>query len=188
MEKYVKKLGRSSLFISVLLTILGFLMAFKSQETVSVFVVLFGYILVVDGLIHCASYFTIDKDLSFFSYELAQAIIDILLGFFVVANANSVAFVLPITLGLWIVLDGILKIQIALNIRDIRNTNWGIMFMSALVAIFIGFAIIFNPVKSLDLLVRLSGVALVITQLLSIYDNVYFLNEVKEISKKSKTK
>ena len=39
MEKYVKKLGRSSLFISVLLTVLGFLMTFKSQETVSVFIV-----------------------------------------------------------------------------------------------------------------------------------------------------
>lgn len=188
MEKYVKKLGRSSLFISVLLTVLGFLMTFKSQETVSVFIVFFGYVLVVDGLIHCASYFTIDRDLSFFSYELAQAIIDILLGFFVVANANSVSFVLPITLGLWVVLDGILKIQIALNIRGIRNTNWGIMFVSALVAIFIGFAILFNPIKSLDLLVKVCGVALIITQLLSIYDDIYFLSEVKEISKESKSK
>lgn len=188
MEKYVKKLGRSSLFISVLLTILGFLMTFKSQETVSVFVVLFGYVLVVDGLIHCASYFTIDKDLSFFSYELAQAIIDILLGFFVVANANSVAFVLPFTLGIWVVLDGILKVQIALNIRGIRNTNWGIMFLSALITIFIGFTILFNPIKSLDLLIKICGISLVVTQLLSIYDNIYFLSEVKEISKESKSK
>ena len=79
--------------------------------------------MVVDGLIHFASYFKIESEYRFFSYELVQAIIDILLGFLVVSNVSSVSTVFPIIIGLWIVLDGILKVQIALNIRGVRTLN-----------------------------------------------------------------
>lgn len=183
MEEYIKKIGKQSLIISILLVVLGFLMACKSIEMVNIFIILFGYVMVVDGLIHFASYFKIESEYRFFSYELAQAIIDILLGFFVVSNVSSVSTVLPIIIGLWIVLDGILKVQIALNIRGVRDAQWGLMFLCSLVTIFVGFGIIFNPASSLELIVKLSGAALAISQIFSIFDDIYILNEVGKVEK-----
>ena len=56
MENYIKKLAKNSLITSVFLAVLGFFMVLKSYETVSVLIIMFGWILVLDGLIHLASY------------------------------------------------------------------------------------------------------------------------------------
>ena len=84
MESYIKKLGLNSLIVSVLLIIVSLLMVFKPLDTIDIIIIMLGYVIVVDGLIHFASYFRIQDEYRYFSYELAQAIIDIILGFLIV--------------------------------------------------------------------------------------------------------
>lgn len=178
MEKYIRKLGRDSLIISVLLIIIAVFMVIRPASTINVIIIMFGYVLVVDGLIHFASYFTIVDEYRFFSYELAQAIIYIILGFVVVCNVSAVAAYLPIVLGIWIVLEGIFKIQIALNIRDVRDTNWGIMLFMSLVSVALGVVLIFKPFTSFEVLIRVVGCVLLISQLIEIYDDFYIISQV----------
>lgn len=185
MENYIKKLAKNSLITSVFLAVLGFFMVLKSYETVSVLIIMFGWILVLDGLIHLASYFKIDHEYRYFSYELAQAIIDILLGFVVTINVKSIATILPVIIGVWIVLDAILKLQIALNLRDTKNAHWCIMTFCSLITIFIGFGIIFDPARSLDILMKLCGSALVFSQIFSIFDDIIILGGIE--NEKTKT-
>lgn len=183
MENYVKKLGRNSLIISILFVIVSLLMITKSVETINIVIMMFGYVLVTSGLIHIALYLKIDDDYRLYSYELAEGIINILLGLIVVGNVKSVATILPIALGIWIILEGILTLQVSLNIRGIRNTSWGIMCFMSLVSIALGFAIMMNPIPSFNTVVRMSGVILLITQIIHIYDSVYFLTQVKKVDK-----
>ena len=188
MESYIKRIGTNSIIISILLVIVSLLMIFKPLDTIDYIIILFGYVLVVDGLIHFASYFRIKDEYRYFSYELAQAIIDIILGFLIVCNVDSVMLFLPIVLGIWIILNGILKVQLSLNIRGSRNTNWGIMFFMSLVSIALGVGIIFHPDTTLNVIVKLSGLILLFTQIIDIYNDVYFLNQFKKIDKTVKKK
>lgn len=183
MENYIKKIGRNSIFISCLLIVLSLFMILKTTSAISVIIVMFGYVLVADGLIHFASYFRIENEYRYFSYELAESIIDIVLGFVVVCNVSSIESVLPLVIGIWIILEGILKLQIAFNIRGVRDAKWGLMLVLSLVSIALGVGIMLNPNTSFELIIKLSGIVLLITQLFNIYDDVYILTQVKNVKK-----
>lgn len=183
MESYIRKLGRNSVFISILLIILSIFMIARPETTLSTIIILFGYVLVFDGIIHFLSYFTIKNEYRYFSYELAQAIIDVALGFIIVCNVPSVRVFLPMVLGIWIVLEGILKLQIAFNIRGIRDTKWGIMFFMSLVSVALGIGMMANPISSSDALIKIVGCVLLFTQIINLYNDVYIINEFKKINK-----
>ena len=184
MERYIRKLGKGSLVVSIFLTVLSIFMITNTTAVINLFVILFGYVLVLDGLIHLTSYFAIKDEYRYFSYELAQAIISIILGFIVVCNYTTIPQILPIVFGIWIVLQGILQLQIALNIRSLRSTNWAIMTVTSLVSIAVGAAMIFSPFDSLEALMKLTGAVLLLTQLINIYDACYILLAVKDTEKK----
>lgn len=183
MESYIRKLGRNSIFISILLIVLSIFMIARPETTLSTIIILFGYVLVFDGLIHFLSYFTIKNEYRYFSYELAQAIIDVVLGFIIVCNVASVRTFLPIVLGIWIVLESILKIQIAFNIRGVRDTKWGIMFFMSLVSVALGVGMIAYPISSSDALIKIAGCVLLFTQIMNLYNDIYIINEFKKINK-----
>ena len=90
MEKYIRKIGLNSIVISLLLIVLALFMIIKPLGTVNVLMLILGYILIVDGLIHFISYFSIKTEYRFFSYELAQSILYILLGLIIVYNSNTI--------------------------------------------------------------------------------------------------
>ena len=187
MENYIRKIGKTSLFTSFVLLFIGFFMASKPAESIDLLVLLFGAVLIIDGVIHFFSYFNIEDEYRFFSYELAQAIICMIFGLLIICYFESVKIYLPIVSGIWIVLDGILKLQIALNIRDVRNVNWGIMLSMSMIAIAIGFAIILHPIVTSTFIFRICGAVIVITQLMNIYDDYYILSRVKHETKKKST-
>lgn len=193
MENYIRKIGRKSIAISIILFILALFMITKPISTIGILLLIFGYILVVDGLIHFISYFSIKEEYRFYSYELAQAILYIIAGFVIISNVTAITQSLSIILGIWIVIESILKIQIAFNIRDVRNANWVMMLFISCISVVLGALLIVKPFESAETLVKISGVILAFTQLIEIYDDFYILNKVgkiekavKEVNKKSK--
>lgn len=183
MEEYIKKLGRNTLIIAILLIAISILLITKSDTMINVIVMMIGYVFVTSGLIHVASYLKIEDEYRFFSYELAEGIINIILGILMVGNVHSVAVILPIALGVWIILEGILTLQVSLNIRGVRDTNWGIMCFMSLVSIALGFAMTVNPLSSLNIGFKVAGVILLITQLIRVYDAFYFLLHLEKANK-----
>ena len=188
MEKYIKKTGSTKLIIALMLVILSMFMIVKPISTIYILIMFFGYILVVDGLIHFATYFSLGEENRIFSFEFAQAIIDVLLGFIIVCNYASIALYLPMVLGIWIVLQGIHEVQIALNIKGIRDTNWGIMLAMSLLSISLGFVLVIRPFQSTQNIVKLCGGVLFFTQLINIYDVLYILKQINAFKLKSAKK
>ncbi len=186
MKNYIKKLGVASICISILLIIISLFMINKPVETIAVVIVLLGYVLVIDGLIHFVSYFNIKDEYRYFSFELAESIIYIILGFLIVRYANTVETILPTVVGIWIVIQGINEIQIAFNIRGIRGIEWGMVLLLSLVSIALGVGIIFKPNLSFDIMIRLAGAILLYSQIITLYDNIYFIIQVKDVKKEIK--
>ena len=186
MKNYIRKLGIASICISILLIIIALFMITNPSETIAVVIVLLGSVLVVDGLIHFISYFNIKDEYRFFSFELAESIIYIILGFLTVKYANTVEDILPMVIGIWIVVQGINEIQIAFNIRGIRDVKWGMVFLMSLISIALGCSLIFRPNVSFNIMIRLAGAVLLYSQIITLYDNIYFITQVKELKKEVK--
>ena len=183
MEKYIRKLGRNSIIMSIILLVFGLFMFIKPISTINALMMIFGILLVIDGLVHLVSYFSIKNEYRFFSSELAQAIIYIILGFLLVCNYNTISSFLPIILGIWIVVDSIFKLQIALNIRDIYDSHWGILLAMSIINALLGAIILINPFESLALLTMCCGAILMIVELISIFESFSIISRVGEYQK-----
>ncbi len=183
MRNYIRKLGFISICMSIVLIIISIFMIVKPIETIGLVIVLLGYVLVVYGLIHFISYFNIRDEYRFFSFELGESIIDVILGFLVVLHTDTVEVILPIVIGIWIIMQGITELQVAFNIRGIRGTKWGIVFLMSLISIALGISIVFKPVPSFDVMTRLAGAVLLYSEIITLYDNIYFITQVKDIEK-----
>ena len=191
MEKYIRKLGRNSIVMSIILLVFGLFMFIKPISTINILMIIFGSLLVIDGLVHLVSYFSIYIDYRFFSSELAQAIIYIVLGFILLCNYDKLGYLLPIILGIRIVVDSIFKLQIALNIRDVYDSHWGFLLAMSIINALLGSVILFKPFESLAVLTMVCGAILMIVELMSIFEDVSIISRVgkfekfeKEIDKK----
>ena len=183
MEKYIRKLGRNSIIISMILLVFGLFMFTRPISTINILMMIFGCLLVIDGLVHLVSYFSIKNELRFFSSELAQSIIYIILGFVLVCNYDKISSLLPIVLGIWIIVDSIFKLQIALNIRDIYDSHWGILLAMSIISALLGMVILINPFESLALLTMMCGAILMIVEVISIFESFSIISRVGEAEK-----
>ena len=186
MEKYVRKLGRNSIILSIVLLVFGLFMFTKPVSTVNVLMIVFGIILVLDGLVHLVSYFAIKDEYRFFSSELVQAIIYIILGFVLMINYYNISYLLPIVLGVWIIVDSIFRLQISLNIRDIYDSHWGVLLAMSILTGLFGMIILFNPVESLAMLTRVCGAILMIVELISLFEDISIISRVGKFEKLEK--
>ena len=183
MENYIRKLGRNSIILSIILLVFGLFMYTNPISTINVMIIVFGVILVLDGLVHLVSYFAIKDEYRFFSSELVQAIIYIILCFVLMLNYYNISYLLPIVLGIWIVVESLFKLQIALNIRDIYDSHWGLLLGMSIITALLGAVILFNPVQSLALLTRICGVVLMIAEVISIFEGFSIISRVGKIKK-----
>ena len=186
MEKYIRKLGRNSIILSIVLLVFGLFMFTKPVNTVNVLMIVFGVILVLDGLVHLVSYFAIKDEYRFFSSELVQAIIYIILGFVLMINYYNISYLLPIVLGVWIIVDSIFRLQISLNIRDIYDSHWGVLLAMSILTGLFGMIILFNPVESLAMLTRVCGAILMIVELISLFEDISIISRVGKFEKLEK--
>lgn len=65
MENYIRKLGRNSIILSIILLVFGLFMYTNPISTINVMMIVFGVILVLDGLVHLVSYFAIKDEYRF---------------------------------------------------------------------------------------------------------------------------
>lgn len=186
MEKYIRKLGRNSIIISMILLVFGLFMFTNPISTINILMIIFGVLLVVDGLIHLVSYFSIKNEYRFFSSELAQAIIYIILGFVLVCSYEKVSNLLPIILGIWIIVESIFKLQIALNIRDVYDSHWGVLLVMSIISGLLGMVILFNPFESLALLTSVCGLILMIVEVISIFEDISIISRIGDFEKLEK--
>lgn len=186
MEKYIRKLGRNSIIISIILIGFGIFMFTNPITTVNILMVMFGALLVIDGLVHLVSYFAIKDEYRFFSSELAQAVIYIILGFVLMCNYDKVSTLLPVILGIWIIVESIFKLQISLNIRDIYDSHWGVLMGMSIVTGLLGMIILFNPFESLALFIRIAGVVVMLVELITIFEDFSIIARVGKTEKLEK--
>lgn len=186
MENYVRKLGRNSIIFSIVLLFFGLFMFIRPISTINLLMIMFGAILVIDGLVHLVSYFSIKNEYRFFSSELAQAIIYIILGFLIVCNYDRISEFLPIILGIWIIIDSIFRLQISLNIRDIYDSHWGLLLAMSIITGLLGMIILFNPFESLSLFIRIGGAILMFCELISLFEDFSIISRVGKIEKLEK--
>lgn len=179
MKTYIKKYSRNSLIISTLLIILSFFLIINPFRSLQILSIIFGIILLIDATIHIISYFKSPNEFRTFNFEFIVGIIEILISLILFVYPNWISIVFSIFIGIWIIISSIIKIQISINIRNIKGVKWLVLLIFGIITLLFGLVVIFNPFSSAIALTTLWGVIIFITELINIIEYIFILVKLK---------
>lgn len=177
MADFIKKYGRNSILISVLLIILSLFLIFSPTTSLNVIMIAIGVILAVNGIFHSIAYFSGPKELKMFSFELTEGVLSLIIGIIFIFNPSIINTFLSLIIGAWIILKSITSIQLSLNIRE-STSNWILMLVVSIVTLFLGIIMLFNPFAT-NILVTACGIMLLIFETINIVETISMMRFVK---------
>ena len=79
---------------------------------------------------------------------------------FLLFKANTVVAVLAAVIGVAVVIDSILRLQISLNLRRVTGGGWIALFVTAVVTLVFGILLLFNPFTAVKVATIVAGASL----------------------------
>ena len=111
--------------------------------------------------------------------RLAEGLIDIVFGFFLLAHPEVDDYVIPSLIGFWVVFYGVLILAGSFNFEKIAETKRKITLVVGIVTIILGFVISFN----LDYPFLSNAILIGIPVLIIGLANLFFASNLKNFSK-----
>lgn len=158
------------LIIKGLLLIVLALLIFKhTRESIMAISIFMGSGLIIMGITLLIISIEMKKSMENWTFRLAEGLMDIVFGFFLLAHPGLTAAVIPIFIGFWIIFYGVLMISGALQFPDERKLEKKGVIIFAIVTILLGFMVSFNSTLGIITIGILIGVPVLIIGLANIF-------------------
>lgn len=155
--KAIRAAKTGYIIISLLFCALGILLIAVPGITAPALAGIFGALLILFGIVKMIGYFSKDLFRLAFQYDLASGLLLMVLGMIMIWKADNVMTFISVALGIYVLADGLLKIQIALDARVFGIRRWWMILAMAVAAGLIGCMLIVYPAKSAGVLAVLLG-------------------------------
>ena len=175
MEIYIKKYNRYNILISLALIILSIFLIVDPTTSLNTITIIIGVIVGITGLVELITYFTSPQEVKAFSLKLIVGVITTILGVVIIINAQTINTILTWVIGAWIIIESIIKLQIAFSLKDLSNTNWKIVVIFSIITFIIGLVIILNPFASLMAVGKICGIMLLISEIINVFESTFIL-------------
>lgn len=179
MIDYMKRYAKGSIVLSICLIVLSLFLIFKPDISLSVLFICFGCFLLIIGIMHTISYFSSPKEFKAFSFELVEGIIYIILGLVLIFNPNIIKAFLPIIIGCWMIINSIVRFQLAFNLKSSDNPSWGLILILSFVTLILGIVMIINPFASMAILTTICGIMLLASELINVFESISMMKFLK---------
>ena len=153
---------------SVLFIFLGILFIVFPETSILVMVKLSAVIMMLFGLIKLVGYFSKDLYRLAFQFDLEFGILLFVLGLVVLIKSSSAVNFLCIALGIVVLTDGLFKMRISFNSKNIGISEWWLTFAVSILAILIGLVLVFKPSNSANVIMAVLGISLIVDGLLNL--------------------
>ncbi len=183
-EKNFNKILFLDMIFYVGYAILGVIIFLESEMTNNIVGVLIGSFLLINGLIFVYKYLDKTK-IKLFKSSLIFGIINIFLGIFIMLNPLTLVNILNIGLGVWILIEGVNKSIIFIELKKVQEDANKLILVSSFLLILIGILMVINPFRSL-VITKLVGVFIILDSIINLNDLVllkkrsnYFIKHFK---------
>lgn len=162
----VAKIGY--IFISAALCFFGILLIVDPEISLAAFGIITGVCLIVFGVIKIVGYLSKDLYRLAFQYDLAFGILMIALGIMVILEPDNVIETICIAVGIAFFMDGLLKIQIAIDAKTFGISKWWLILSVAILAGVVGVLLIFRTSESARTLMIFLGISLLMDGIMNL--------------------
>lgn len=168
-----KKNETNNMPITIIMGVIGLILVLLPEESNKLIGYIVGGALLAAGIISVMKYFKEESHLS--SLGLISGILYVILGLIIVLNPLSIMKLATMILGVYLIVNGALKMHAAYLVKSVTDGAWQSPFIAGVVIIIFGIVLILDPFSGLAI-TKIAGAFLLIV---AIYDiiNQYILNK-----------
>lgn len=178
--EYLKRFKNQIIILSILYIILGLALLIWPQISLITICKFLGTIVLILGVTRLTTYFTNDGFRDSMRPDLAHGLLNILLGIFMLISPMTLVTALPIVLGIAIIVDSMLRIQLSIELKLKNYKNWWISLIFALLTAILGALLVFNPFAGGIILARYIGISLAIDGIVNLWVMFFMRKKLKE--------
>lgn len=179
----IKRKEIKGILVSILFIVLGVFLFIKPLELIETLLKVIGIILLIGGLFDFMNYFRLSSEDRIIDYTLMKGIMEITTSILFIFKSDVLSSVFPILLGLIIIFINIFKLEVAINLKKFDEKNSLIGVIISVLSIILGIVIILNPFSTLELVVKVSGIIIVVSELSNIIYSFIVLKFIRKINK-----
>ena len=179
----LKKVFNISIISSLLLFLFGLVLAVNAEGFIKSITVTIGVVLLLIGVFPVIDYFRYRKEGLGASVGLISGIFSIVCGLMLLINEDLLMILIPVFIGVWMIINGINKIQVSFEIKDLGEKSWIITFIYSILIIVLGGYFIVNPISGATTVTSFIGIILCIYAVLDIIDCIIIKVKVKNFKK-----
>lgn len=179
--KGINGLFNVSILTSVVILVIGIFLFIQPDTVIRMISVVLGIIFLIPGLTALIDYFK-EKN----SSSLVLGIITILVSLILIIKTDLVASILPFILGIYFVVNGITRLQYALELKKDGYTSFTTSLVFSLLIMLCGILFILNPFEGAMALTQMIGMFMIIYAALDISNTVVIKRGMKVVTKDMK--
>ena len=177
MEKFLKKVGWTSIITSIALAIIGLIMVFNPETTMQFISTILGLFFIIIGIIKIFNYFIAKGNSTLFTNDIAWGIISIIVGLVVMIYSSTIENIFRIMIGIWIIYSGFTRLTMSFRLKNVNSKVWTLVLILSVLMIIGGLYVTFYP----GALIVTLGVIILIYSLMDLVESFIFMRNMKDI-------
>lgn len=161
MKERLKNMTVSFVFLSVLYLLLGVVLLLWPALVMDIISYAFGVILLLYGLFAIVGFYRNEDRRGGAFLGLFLGIVAAAVGAIMILYPPLIQSIIPVILGLYIAIDGLLSVKRTLELHRMDYARWNINLILSLVSTALGIFIVFHPLLTEAALFRVIGVVLI---------------------------
>lgn len=171
MLEKIKEIKRNMILLSIFYLVLGFILVAYPDTSGAIICKVLASFIFLYGIIHIVIHFVFRVPFVF-KFDLIQGILGVGLGIYIFMFPDFIMTILPIVLGIIVILDSLMKIQSAFDLKSIGFVQWKYLLIVSCIALICGILMIFYPFASLLTIIQFVGFVLIFN---GIYDLIHIV-------------
>ena len=176
-----KRIKWAYLLISVFFIALGVLLVVRPDTSMTNFCRFLGGVAILFGIIRVIGYFLREMEGVGLQYDFATGAFAVIAGALMIWRAPEMAGIMSVVIGLFILVDCVFKLQVAMDSRRMGANSWWVTLMFTCVSMVLGLLLVFDTFKGQQVLSIMMGISLVADGLQNLCTVVYAAVFVKEV-------
>ena len=179
--KVFKRIKWAYVLVSVFFIVIGVLLILNPETSMMMLCRVLGIGAIVFGILRVIGYFLRELDGVALRYDFASGVFAVIAGAMVIWRAAEVANIMAVVIGLFILVDCVFKLQVALDSKRMGASSWWVTLLFTCICMVLGCLLIFDTFKGQQVISIMMGVSLVADGLQNLCTVIYAAIFVKEV-------
>ena len=181
LEIKIKKMNMTSIIFSILFILIGAFLLARPEDAIHLVSYALGIILALWGIISIVQFFTDRESQNYLEFSFILGVFMFIFGIIIIVKPNTVASIIPLLLGIWMLINGVTKLSYALTLN--KNKNAASSIIISILIIVLGILLVFNPFAGAKTLVQILGVTIIVYSVLDLAECFAIRKIVKKETK-----